>query len=48
MKQDPVNLKIADLAMPLSVGSGIYFGLILVFLRSSPTIDVPLGNITPP
>lgn len=30
------------------VGSGTYFGLITVFLKSRPTIDVPLGTITPP
>ena len=29
-------------------GFGIYFGLIFVFLRSRPTIDVPLGIMTPP
>ena len=31
-----------------SVGFGTYNGLILVFLKSSPTIDVPLGTTTPP
>ena len=31
-----------------SVGLGTYNGLILVFLKSSPTIDVPLGTTTPP
>ena len=30
------------------VGFGTYFGLIFVFLKSSPTIEVPLGMITPP
>ena len=30
------------------IGLGTNFGLILVFLRSVETIDVPLGNITPP
>ena len=29
-------------------GSGTYFGLIFVLRRSLPTIDVPLGMITPP
>ena len=33
---------------PISVGFGTYFGLIFVFLKSSPTIEVPLGTITPP
>ena len=32
----------------MSVGFGTYFGLIFVFLKSNPTIDVPLGTITPP
>ena len=31
-----------------SVGLGTYFGLTFVFLKSNPTIDVPLGIITPP
>ena len=31
-----------------SVGLGTYFGLIFVFLKSSPTTEVPLGTITPP
>ena len=31
-----------------SVGFGTYFGFIFVFLKSSPTIDVPRGTITPP
>ena len=31
-----------------SVGLGTYNGLILVFLKSNPTIDVPLGTTTPP
>ena len=31
-----------------SVGFGTYNGLILVFLKSNPTIDVPLGTTTPP
>ena len=30
------------------VGSGTYFGLTFVFLKSKPTNDVPLGRITPP
>ena len=30
------------------VGSGIYFGLITVFLKSKPTIEVPRGTMTPP
>ena len=33
--------------LPFS-GSGTYFGLIFVLRRSLPTIDVPLGIITPP
>ena len=32
----------------MSSGFGIYFGRILVFLKSRPTMDVPLGMITPP
>ena len=47
-KQAPVTLNIAEVGMSLLSGSGIYFGLIFVFLRSCPTIDVPLGKITPP
>ena len=31
-----------------SVGFGTYFGIIFVFLRSNPTIEVPRGTITPP
>ena len=34
--------------MLLSVGLGTYFGLTFVFLKSNPTIDVPLGTTTPP
>ena len=30
------------------VGLGTYSGLILVFLKSNPTIEVPLGTTTPP
>ena len=30
------------------MGLGTYNGLILVFLKSNPTIDVPLGTTTPP
>ena len=41
-------LKIALLATFGSVGFGTYFGLTLVFLRSKPTIEVPLGTTTPP
>ena len=41
-------LNIAVLFTLLSVGLGTYNGLILVFLRSNPTIDVPLGTTTPP
>ena len=29
-------------------GFGTYKGLIFVFLKSSPTIDVPFGTIAPP
>ena len=29
-------------------GLGTYLGLIFVFLKSSPTIDVPRGRMTPP
>ena len=47
-KQPPVTLKIALLAIPSLSGCGINLGLIFVFLRSAPMIDVPLGNITPP
>ena len=38
----------ADDATLLSVGFGTYNGLILVFLKSSPTIEVPLGTTIPP
>ena len=41
-------LKIALFGTAESVGFGTYFGRILVFLKSRPTIDVPLGTITPP
>ena len=47
-KQLPVILKIAEGSTASSVGFGTYFGLILVFLRSKPISDVPLGKITPP
>ena len=47
-KHPPVTRNIAVLGMLLLLGSGMYFGLIFVFLRSAPIIDVPLGNITPP
>ena len=40
--------KILDDVTLLSVGFGIYNGLILVFLKSSPTIDVPLVTTIPP
>ena len=30
------------------MGLGTYSGLILVFLKSNPTIDVPLGTTIPP
>ena len=39
---------IADVAILSSVGFGIYLGLIFVFLKSNPTIDVPRGTMTPP
>jgi hypothetical protein len=32
----------------LTVGYGTYLGMILVLLRSEPTIEQPLGTITPP
>ena len=32
----------------MSVGFGTYNGLIFVFLKSKPTIEVPLGTTTPP
>ena len=35
-------------ATVVSVGLGTYFGFIFVFLKSSPTIEVPRGTITPP
>ena len=38
----------ADDATLSSVGFGTYNGLILVFLKSSPTTDVPLGTTIPP
>ena len=41
-------LKIAERFTLGSVGFGTYLGRILVFLRSRPTIEVPLGTITPP
>ena len=41
-------LKIALSGVAGSVGFGTYFGLIFVFLRSRPTIEVPRGSITPP
>ena len=44
----PSILKIAEEPTASSVGFGPYFGLILVFLRSKPISDVPLGKITPP
>ena len=37
-----------DLSISLFVGEGTYFGLIFVFLKSKPTIEVPRGTITPP
>jgi len=43
-----VSLNIADGSILLFSGSGTYFGLIFVLRRSLPTIDVPLGMITPP
>ena len=43
-----MTLKIAEFPTFVSVGFGTYFGLIFVFLKSSPTSDVPLGIITPP
>ena len=42
------SLKTAEFDTPSSVGFGTYFGLNFVFLRSRPTIDVPLGTTTPP
>ena len=42
------NTVIDDLATELSNGFGTYFGLIFVFLKSRPTIDVPRGTTTPP
>ena len=41
-------LKIADLSTESSNGFGTYFGFTFVFLRSSPTMDVPRGTTTPP
>ena len=41
-------LKIALFGTLLSVGFGTYNGLIFVFLKSNPTIDVPRGTMTPP
>ena len=46
--ESPVTLKRAEVPMLSLVGSGTYFGLIFVFLRSLATIDVPLGTMTPP
>ena len=40
--------KIAAVAISSSVGFGTYLGLIFVFLKSNPTIDVPRGTIAPP
>ena len=37
-----------DLLILSFSGFGTYFGLILVFLKSKPTIEVPRGIITPP
>ena len=34
--------------MLISVGLGTYFGLTFVFLKSKPTMEVPLGTTTPP
>ena len=41
-------LKIADVPTLGSVGFGTYNGLIFVFLKSKPTIDVPRGITHPP
>ena len=47
-KQLPVTLKNEERGTLSSVGLGTYFGLIFVFLKSKPIIEVPLGRTTPP